>query len=280
MPSPFPGMDPYLEDSEIWRGVHHYFITFTASALNTVLPPRYVAAVDERLYLVQPDRDIYPDVRVQQVHRGRSAKHPSSVGSTATVAADPPWVLNVEPVEVSEGFIDIILPAEGRRVITTIEFLSPSNKRTGSEGRELYRAKQHEVLASDTHLVEIDLLRRGEHTVAAPLQSLLRKGAWDYLVSLSRGGQRDRCEVWAFTLRQPLPRISVPLTGKDPDVPLDLQIIFDRVYDDGAYGRRLNYRDSPTVALPPADLRWANALLRKKAYRGRRPGRSRKGGHR
>ncbi|MFQ6044287.1 MAG: DUF4058 family protein, partial [Candidatus Poribacteria bacterium] len=153
------------------------------------------------------------------------------------------------------------------RVVTVIEVLSPSNKIAGSEGRQLYLTKQREILSSQTHLIEIDLLRQGEHTVAPPREMLLRKGKWDYLVCLHRSGQRGRYEVWAITLRQRLPRIHIPLQDSDPDIVLDLQAVFNRCYDEGAYARRLNYRSEPPIPLPDKNAQWSNELLREQGLR-------------
>jgi hypothetical protein len=123
------------------------------------------------------------------------------------------------------------------------------------------------VLGSDVHLLEIDLLRGGEHTVAAPRDRVARRGLYDYLISLSRAGQRDRCEVWGVPLQQRLPRIAVPLTDNDPDVIVDLQALVSRCYDAGGYARRLDYRLEPAPALREADAAWADALLRDKGLR-------------
>jgi hypothetical protein len=183
------------------------------------------------------------------------------------VESDPFWVLTVEPVEIREVFIEILSVADESRVVTVIEVLSPSNKTEDSHGRRLYLTKQQEVLESQTHLIEIDLLRQGEHTIAPPWELLLRKGLWNYLVSLHRGGQGERYEVWPITLRQRLPRILVPLADGDPDVVLDLQGVFNRCYDEGAYIRRLDYRRELPTPLEDDDAEWADALLRE---RGRR----------
>jgi hypothetical protein len=159
-------------------------------------------------------------------------------------------------------YIEILSVADQSRVVTVIEVLSPSNKITGSEEQHLYLTKQREILSSQTHLIEIDLLRQGEHTVAAPREMLLRKGNWDYLVCLHRGGQKGRYEVWAITMQQRLPRIHVPLCDGDPDVVLDLQSVFNCCYDEGAYVRRLDYRSEPPTPLKDDDAQWADTLLR------------------
>ncbi|MBI3325753.1 MAG: DUF4058 family protein [Nitrospinae bacterium] len=267
MPSPFPGMDPYLEHPALWPGVHQRFITHIGDALNAVLPPRYVADIGERLYVVQPERSIYPDVVVLE-HPSKEAPTAQGAGGTAVaVVSDPPWVLTVQPVEMREVFIEILSVADASRVVTVIELLSPSNKTPGSPGQQLYRTKQRELLASQTHLIEIDLVRHGEHTVAAPLEQLVQRGIWDYLVSLHRGGRGGRLEVWAITLRQRLPRIRVPLADGDPDVVLDLQEVFSRCYDQGAYARRLNYRGDPFHPLQRGDVTWAVELLHERGLR-------------
>jgi hypothetical protein len=268
MPSPFPGMDPYLEHPALWPGVHQRLITYIGDVLNATLPPRYIADIGERLYIVQPERNIYPDVVILE-HPSPQPPREQRAGETALLAvSDPPWVVTYEAVEMREVFIEILSVGDDSRVITVIEVLSPSNKAAGSAGRQLYLTKQQELFESQTHLIEIDLLRRGEHTVLAPRERLLLKGYWDYLVCLHRGGQGQRCEVWPIMLRQPLPRIRVPLADGDPDVVLDLQEVFNRCYDRGGYARRMNYHREPPTPLQGDDAAWAEALLRGQELRG------------
>jgi Protein of unknown function (DUF4058) len=260
MPSPFPGMDPYLEHSALWPGVHQRLISYLGDRLNTLLPPHYVADIGERLYLVQPERSLYPDVVFEPPPTAFLPEQQQG-SNAAVVTSDPPWVLTVEPVEVREVFIEILLVGDASRVVTVIEVPSPRNKTANSEGRQLYVTKQQEILQSSTHLIEIELLRYGEHTVAAPRGSLIARGGWDYLVCLHRGGQRGRYEVWAMTLRQRLPRIRVTLADGEPDIVLDVQTVFDRCYDEGAYARRLDYRREPLLPLSETDRPWAATLL-------------------
>jgi hypothetical protein len=56
MPSPFPGMDPYLETPELWPDVHHELISQIRSALNPTLRPHYVARVELRVYISDDDQ--------------------------------------------------------------------------------------------------------------------------------------------------------------------------------------------------------------------------------
>lgn len=265
MAGPFPGMDPYLESPVLWPGVHQGIIGGMRATLNTLLPPGYVADMGERVYVMQPDRNIYPDVVVFE----QPSPTPVPPSHTSVVAvADPPTVLTVEPVEVREVFIQILPVGDETRVVTVIEVLSYVNKARGSEGRELYLLKQRELLESAVNLIEIDLLRRGEHSVAVPRESLWqRKGRWDYLVCLHRSGQRGRFETCFYSLRDRLPRINIPLENGLPDVVLDLQAVFDRNYDEGAYARRVDYAHDPPTPLEPEDAAWADALLRSQSFR-------------
>jgi Protein of unknown function (DUF4058) len=166
-----------------------------------------------------------------------------------------------------EDPIEILTIWDESRVVTVIEVLSPSNKTAGTPGRDLYLTKQRELLESQTHLIELDFLHYGEHTIAPPRARLLEQGTWDYLVSLHRGGQGHRYEVWAVTLQQRLPRIRVPLADDIPDVVLDLQTVFDRCYDAAAYARRLDYHRAPPLSLSQDNAAWVANLLHERGLR-------------
>ncbi len=263
MPSPFPGMDPYLEDPAIWPDLHQRLVTYSADALQPRLRPRYHARIGERLYVLPPHRAIYPDVSV--IHR-QPVPAPAQPSGTAVVAPDTPVVFSVPPQEVREPFIEIIDLARGGRVVTIIEVLSPANKTPG-EGHDLYLRKQKEVLGSDTHLVEIDLLRQGEHTVAVPFPYLAPYRPRHYVVCISRADRREQFEVYFFNVRQRMPRIAIPLQKPDPDVVLDLQAVFEQCYKHGAYEDLVDYAKPPTSPLAPEDAEWADERLRQKGLR-------------
>lgn len=281
MPSPFPGIDPYLEHPVLWSGVYQGLIGNARAALNSLLPLPYIADIGERLYVIEPERSIYPDVVIVERPSPQALAVQGVGGTAVAVASDPRWVLTVQPAEMREVFIQILSVPDESRVVTVIEVLSPSNKTAGSDGRQLYLTKQRELLRSPTHLIEIDLLRQGEHTVAppgvgVPLVGTLGghearpygEGRWDYLVSLHRGGQRGQYELWPISLRQWLPRILVPLGDGDPDIVLDLQAVFDRCYDEGAYARRFDYSRPPRIPLTGEAVEWADGLLRERGLRG------------
>lgn len=114
---------------------------------------------------------------------------------------------------------------------------------------------------SGTSLVEVDLLRAGFHTVAAPLDCTPHRGEWDYLVSVSRTSRHHAFETYRRTVRERLPRVAIPLADPDPDVVLDLQSVLDRCYDNGAYARLLDYSSDAPIPFRDRDREWARELL-------------------
>ncbi|HLK59135.1 MAG TPA: DUF4058 family protein [Chthonomonadaceae bacterium] len=264
MPGPFPGMDPWLEDPVGWGDVHDGLIGRMRAALNAILPPEYVARGVERCYVVQPERDIVPDLTIHR-QPPRTTQKPGSGG--IALASDPSLMISLAPLEMRETYIEILSIRDSHQIVTVMEVLSPSNKAPNSKGLRLYRKKQREVVAARKHLIEIDLLRAGEHVVMVPRETLLRETRWDYLVCLYRAGQPQALQVWPTPLRERLPRIDIPLDVGVQDVVLDLQEAFDRNYEEGAYIRDIDYRREPIPPLGSEDAAWADALLRERGLR-------------
>ena len=252
MPSPFPGMDPYLEHSVLWEGVHARMVVAIANRLQPLLDPRYVATVEERVYIEGPQRRI-PDVWIQKTRE--------SEGTVAVVEprASGAVIVDVDPLEVRQSRIEIVDAYNDMKLVTLIELVSPTNKAAGP-GRESYLQKQQEVLDGDCHLVEIDLLRRGDY-VLVPEWKLDDVQDHAYLACVCRWPRRTRYELYPMPLREPLPGIAVPLADPDPDVFLPLQDVFTQVYDDGRYLRRIRYEEPCEPALPADDQAWADQLL-------------------
>ena len=256
MPSPFPGRDPFLED-QAWPDFHSEFISSIRALLTPALRPRYIARVEERVYLkydpVDASRPVRPDVTVLR-DTGRDAW----AGGIATVViAEPILVPLPMPEEVKETFLEVRL-RETHEVVTVIEVLSPTNKRGGSSGQKEYLAKREAMLQSRTHLVEIDLLRGGQRMpTAKPLPPC------DYVALVSRGNRRPIAQVWAFTLRHRLPIIPIPLAGQDSDISLDLQKAFDSAYDRAGYDYSTDYRAALETPLTTVDEEWMTQVLGK-----------------
>ena len=261
MGSPFPGMDPYLEDPHHWPGMHMWLITYMAETLQPQLAPKYVASIGVRAIVDPQDRSILPDIQVVR----ESALHAyAESAEPAPPEFDEPVVLRA-PYSPREGFMEILDPAQGERVITIIELLSPANKMPGTDARRQYCQKQDEVMQSETNLVEIDLQRKGWPTVVATRAPDLPP--YHYLISISRAVRRPDCEAYPLTLRQRLPRMIVPLMPEDRDAVVDVQAVYHRGYDNGGYARILDYRREPVVALSEDDAQWARERPRQQGLR-------------
>ena len=255
MPCPFPGMDPYLERSPIWPDFHDAFVAFLRGALQPLLRPKYAALMRDRLYLVECDRPVYPDVGII---RTRATVATST--SAAVLEPDPAVVFELGYEEIREPYIEIIEPAAGNRIVTAIEVLSPTNKTPG-EGQEAYVQKRQELWGSGVNLVEIDLLRSGGKTVRPPDQRLGELLPWSYLVAVTRR-KPFREEIYPIQLSSRLPRIGVPLAPGDKDAVVDLQAVFTRSWEDGAYPEILDYDLPPPGRLSPEESAWCSALAK------------------
>ena len=154
--------------------------------------------------------------------------------------------------------------SEPGKLVSVIELLSPANKAPG-KGRRLYLRKQARLLRSKTHLLEIDLLRAGDHTIAVE-RSALPENGWDYVVCLHRGASSTKFECWPVLLTERLPRVNVPLAGEDSDVVVDLQTIVDRCCTT-ATGRRIDYKAECPQPLSKKHAKWIDEVLRKKKLR-------------
>jgi hypothetical protein len=262
MPSPFPGMDPWLEGPLFFSSIHGHLITFTIQALQERLPAPYYADSGDRVWVDYSHRYVEPDANVIRAGRPEDG----AGGGTACVTRSRPTVIRAVRVandETRERFVNIYTRQnEEERVVAVLELLSPANKAPSGPGRRLYEQKQREVLDSPTHLVEIDLLRAGDHVTAVPREQLRAAGAFDYHVCVNGSDRREGFSVYLFRMQDRLPEIAVPLLPGDGAVPLDLQTIFDRAYDVGPYRRRVRYAEPPVPPLTPDQQAWAADRLR------------------
>jgi hypothetical protein len=242
MPSPFPGMNPYLEHPDVWHGFHTKFLVHLNDAIVPAVPSGYGVDVEQSLYIDRPPDDTtklvgYPDVYV--VEERRRPKR----SAAATVAIPRPARRPARRL--------VIRDRRGRTVVTVIELLSPSNK-TGDD-RIRYLDKRAEYLSGGVNLIEIDLLRAGPRM---PIRGL---PVCDYYVMVARTSERPRVGIWPLRLRDELPEIPIPLRG-EPEPMIPLKPVLDRVYDGGGYRRSL-YDSDPDPPLSAADTKWARRLI-------------------
>ncbi len=262
MPSPFPGLDPYIEGPD-WEDFHVRLIGVISERLLPSVRPSYVVRAERRVYVAHDieldPSQVRPEVAILRKSGKRATRGGGGVARTRS--ADPVVLTLPIPEEHREAFLVLRL-RQTMETVTVIEVLSPANKRPGSDGRREYLAKREQVVRSATHLVELDLLRGGHR-----LPMLEPLPAADYYAFVSRGNRRPRTEVFRWGLRDRVPAIPVPLAGKDPDVWLDLQAAIDQTYDRAGYDYSLDYDRRLSPALLGPDAAWAREVLRRRPKR-------------
>jgi hypothetical protein len=256
MPSPFPGMDPYLEDPAFWSGFHTRFIVAIGAALTSYLPDGYYADVEQHVWVEEEDADDrqpfgYPDAYVAETGVTAVAAKPSRVTKPTNEV-----MMAKLAKKKAHKFLKVV-DQPGNRLVSVIEVLSPSNKKPG-EDRDSYLFKRDEYLATGTNLVEIDLLLDGERVpVGRPRPQA------DYYALVSRANRYPRASLWAFTVRDPMPVLPIPLKPKHGEIALDLRACLNRAYADAGYENRIDYASPPSVGLRKPDADWAVELLSK-----------------
>lgn len=258
MPTPFPGMDPYLEQRALWPNVHNSLITALRDDLAPRLRPHYFVAVEERTYIDGSGGLTFagrPDVTVLQV-REAATRYQTGLWDRQ------PGVAVVElpmPDTVHEVYLEI--RGQDDRVVTVVEVLSPANKMPG-EGRDLYERKRMRVLSSLTNLVEIDLLRIGQ-----PMAVRGNGHPAPYRILVSRAASRPWGELYYFGVRNPIPDFALPLQPGDAEPVVALNRLLHELYDRAGYDLRIDYRQEPEPSLEHEDALWSDALLRQAALR-------------
>src|SRR5947209_7664877 len=216
MPSPFPGMDPYLEDDKLWPAFHHQFVACLYQILLPSLVDRYRAKIAQRRY-----------------------------------ATEMALFTSVVREEHTEEYIEVRQRADGK-LISLIDTVSPANK-VASTGRQAYLDRRRDARNESASLVEIDLVIQGQPTLEYSRDGL---PDWDYAVTVTRSTQPERFEIYTATLQKKLPKFRLPLAPDDRDTVLDLHTVFTRCYDQGGFAARIDYQRDPPLPLSADDRQW------------------------
>ena len=258
MRPPFPGMDPWLEHPDIWPDVHNSLIAAIRDDIAPRVAPRYYVSLETRTYLVLPDEDeavvMRPDPAITPLRPSSESVLPSAPKPTGVLELDVE-IKTRRKERVHHWFLEVRGAGAKGRLVTIIEVLSPANK-LHHHGREQYERKRERVLRSRTNLVEIDLLRAG---VPLPLRRPVPPS--DYRILISRQNDRPKARLLTFSVRQPIPVVSIPLLKEDPDVPLDLGAVLHGLYDRARFDPRLDYQGRPEPPLMESDTAWAQGFL-------------------
>lgn len=256
MTGPFPGVDPFLEAQGYWPDFHTTYLNYWREAIAERLPDEYEARLEERVRLVDLEAEtsyqIRPDVAIL-----RAAPRPQQAPPGGAAVLDPATIPTVILDEDREVFLKI-LHRPDRRLVTVLEVLSPDNK-TGAD-RWDYLTRRNAVLRQEVHLVELDFLTAGQRL---PMQRPLPPG--DVYAIVARWEQRPDCQVYAWTVRDRLPLLPIPLRAPDPDIWIDLAEVYSTSFARGRYARSVDYQAPLELPLDP-DTR-ASAEARGRGFR-------------
>ena len=222
MPSPFPGMDPYLEDEACWPVFHHQLVMCLYQILLPGLVDRYRARVCQRHYVTE--QALFTSVVREEHH---------------------------------EDLIEVRQRNDGR-LVTLVDVVSPANKTTGA-GRAAYLDKRREGKGASANLVELDLVLQGQPTLEYSRDGL---PDWDYAVTVTRSTQPERYEIYTATLQKRLPRFRLPLAADDRDTVLDLHTAFTRCYEQGGFAAKIDYTREPPAQVSDEDRRWVRDVVK------------------
>ena len=251
--NPFPGMNPYLEQSRFWPGLHNDLIVQIRTRIGPQLPPQYRMEVNERyeLDVTWPvddvaSRDIIPDLSVT-TERG--------IRGAGLVPQPSGGVLVATPAPVRVAYLEV-RRAPDDEVVTVVEILSPSNKVPGT-GRADYIRKREDILASHVNLVEIDLLRGGE-----PMPLTTPAPPCHYRILVSRERWRPTASLFPFMVWDAIPRFPLPLLPGDVEIEADIGLLLDEIHYTARYNMAIGYdREPPGPALDPPHGKWIRERL-------------------
>jgi hypothetical protein len=251
MKSPFPGMDPYLEQR--WSDVHVKLLGFIGEALQPLLPRALRARSEERVLLEDAEVEL-------RRYRSDVAAISTQAHGTGGIATVEPVVIEFPPRPPFDRLVQIIDVTNGNRVVTAIEVLSPWNKRPGRLNED-YCNKLEDYAAAEVNVVEIDLLRSSRGYLEVGQEDMPVEKRTPYLTAVRRARRPNQWTLYPMPLRQPLPRIPIPLRRTDPEVGLELQPLIDRVYIAGGHDD-IDYTKPAKPPLSPDDAAWAAELVK------------------
>jgi hypothetical protein len=183
-------MDPFLEDAALWADVHGRYISALNRHLSQALAPHFLVRTELQVYILDAhdalQQAIVPDTYLVQ----RPDVVPTPASGAAHEATPATLIAPDYPVEVHERSLKII-DKQSRHIVTMLELLLPANKAIGTAMRESFLRKRNSAFASDTHWIEIDLLRGGE-------RPKVLAGEGHYYALLHRAQAGAPFEVWFF----------------------------------------------------------------------------------
>ncbi len=255
MKNPFPGIDPFVESFNRWRDFHVTFMVAWRDAVSQQLPENYVACLEEQVSVVEYEEERMnkrsPDIAVVK----SKASVPEGKQAVATLEVprlEPEITRVVIEEEVRHAYMEILyLPKQ--ELVAVLELLSPTNK--SGDGRAQYLAKRQQILLSEAHLVELDLLLTGKQL---PLEKPQQA---HFHAVVARAGQRPECELYAWNLDRQLPSIPIPLRHPDSDILVNLAEVLATTYQRGRYDKIIDYHQPLTLPLTEDYQAWVRERI-------------------
>ncbi len=270
MPSPFPGMDPFLEVNPRWEAFHAWFVRKLAEqSLPKAQELGCWIDVERSVYQREPSGAIVllgePDHTVGEDSSSPAWSEPSKSHGGIAVAepkAIHEVVLDPATLErVKQDYLVVRELGQFPRVLAVVELLSPANKSGNYVPR--YREKRMKFLASRAHFMEIDLLRGGDNPSRQLFPELPAAPYFIFIARKTAFGRNE--EGYPLRLQDPLPVIGLPVGPSRPDLPLDLAAAFRSAYDLSVRPGSIRYAEEtpPEPPLSEADATWVHQLLRR-----------------
>lgn len=227
MSSPFPGMNPYLEDPALWPQFHQQLITTLYQSLLPGLVDRYRSRLVPRIY-----------------------------------TCEMPLFTSVVREEHREETIEIRHRSDGR-LVTLIDVVSPANKTTDA-GRQAYHQRFRTARAEQATVAEIDLSLQGKPMFECAPEEMLGR---DYAIVVTRGAHPHRPEPCPWALQKRLPKFRLPMASDDKDTIVDLHAIFLRAFEQGGFAEKIDYARDPAVTLQAEQREWLDSILKQQNLR-------------
>jgi hypothetical protein len=255
MSSPFLGMNPYLENPDLWSEVHHRLITAIANNIESHLHPKYRVAIEKRTYRIDSEDSLLINgynlaILLQQKYQN----------SATTIENKSVTVTLPSPLEIKEGYLEIREVSTGK-VVTIIEILSPTNKKS-KEGRKSYLDKRDKIFESDTNLVEIDLIRTGEQ-----MPMITHIPDTDYRILVVRSHRLPSAQLFPFSVRETIPNFTIPLQKSEPEIEVNIQTLLLAIYEKARFDLTLDYNIPPIPDLSVENQEWMDLLLKEQGRR-------------
>jgi hypothetical protein len=260
--SPFPGMNPYLEHPALWSSFHFRLISAILSRLDNALPSHYYTEIKTHTYQVLEGSEEDEEgqwVRTRgavSAHSSRSHDDESNATAVTHIPLKcPQSVVLPMMITLKERYLEV-RELGSETVITVVKVLTPRNKRQG-RGRMEYERQRARILGGQSHLIEIDLLRRD-----LPMPMWGEIGATDYRILVSWAEHRPKADLYSFDLSEPIPSFPLPLKSEDAELIIELQAILEDLSERARYAQRIDYRQPvPLPSLTATQQAWVDKLL-------------------